>query len=109
MPRKSVITSLPLSVQLELDERMRARAYTSLGEHYAWLEEKGLSCSRSALGRHMIALRKADAIRNEPRAVVASQKSKGSVSRDELLIELGRLHLEKERVIAQLMAMEKAG
>lgn len=109
MPRKSAITSLPLQVQVELDERMRGRAYTSLDEHCAWLEGKGVNCSRSALGRHMIALRRADASLGNPRAVVASQKSLGSVDRNDLLMELGRLQLTQARVLAQLQALDGSG
>ena len=57
----------------------------------------------------MIALRRADAGRNDHRALVASQKSKGTLNRDDLLMELGRLQVAQARILAQLQVLEDSG
>lgn len=109
MARRSAITKLPRELQDSLDKRLRDSVYGNFDEQAAWLQSEGYAVSRSAIHRHSTALRAADSSLGDARARTAAIKANPRRTRDELLIELGRLHLEKERVIAQLMAMEKAG
>lgn len=109
MARRSAITKLPRGLQDSLDKRLRDSTYGDFDVHVAWLASNGHTVSRSAIHRHSTALRAADSSLGDARARMASMKTNPRRTRDELLIELGRLHLEKERVIAQLMAMEKSG
>jgi hypothetical protein len=109
MGRRSAITKLPLELQNSLDTRLRESTYGDFDVHAAWLESKGYTVSRSAIHRHSVALRAADSSLGDARARTATIKASPRRSRDDLLIELGRLHLAKERVIAQLLALDGSG
>jgi hypothetical protein len=106
MARISSINRLPESVRSGLDEQIRRNGYCDMEALLDWLREQGAKISRSALGRYMLSLRAADSSLGVPRARLESIRRRiAPRSRTSLLEQLGRLELEKARLLVELMAL----
>ncbi|MBO2589361.1 hypothetical protein [Shewanella algae] len=97
--------ALNLSIELkeELDSRIRQAAYGSSTEIAAWLCEKGVKASRSAVARYEQALRKKDGVNDVAgsfNAVVKSSSAGGELA--ELYRELGELEFRKEELLERI-------
>lgn len=105
MPRISSIDRLPETTRRDLDDLIRDNGYCDMEATLTWLREKGEKISHSALGRHMLALRVADSSLGMQRARLVEVRRGTPSNRAALLEQLGKLELEKARLLARLMAM----
>jgi len=106
MPRISSIDRLPDDVRSGLDEQIRDNGYCDMEATMTWLRESGAKISRSALGRHMLALRVTDSSLGVQRARLLEVRRGTPSNRAAILEQLGRLEYEKAQLLARLLAMD---
>lgn len=100
---KNFVLSLSGILKEELDTKIRESAYGRSTEIAAWLEEQGISTSRSAVARYEQALRKFDGISDIGGSMNAAVKS--SVPGGELAAlyqELGELEFRRAELLERI-------
>lgn len=110
MTRRSEILKLPVALRCDLDEKLRTNAYGDYVALSDWLEGQGFGVSKSSIHRYGRALRKIDADDGAlgPRIAAEARRHEGSpgAQRDELLLELGRLHYRQQQLLAQIAQLD---
>ncbi|WP_457802439.1 phage protein Gp27 family protein [Vibrio cholerae] len=100
---KNFVLSLSGGLKEALDTKIRESAYGRSTEIAAWLEEQGVSTSRSAVARYEQALRKFDGINDiggSMNAVVKSSVPGGELAM--LFQELGELEYRRAELLDQI-------
>ncbi len=100
---KNFVLSLSGGLKEALDTKIRESAYGRSTEITAWLEEQGVTTSRSAVARYEKALRQFDGISDvggSLNAVVKSSAPGGELAA--LYQELGELEYRRSEILEQI-------
>lgn len=100
MGRKSLLSSLPRDVILELNEVIRINEYGSQAEVLKWLKEHGIKGSKSALNRYITQLKLRDGFDGKAgsfRLMTGLTAKDNNI--DLLYKELGEIEFRRQEII----------
>ena len=101
MPRPMTINTAPEHIRNELNERLRANAYSGMIELSEWLQSQGVQASKSAVHRYSSDLKAKDRASDILVKAVKGSESESNETLD-LMMELATLRMREHKILTRL-------